>query len=145
MASDNQTAIVGNLVDDPELRFTNNGTPVANLPTGPARVGGRRLADRMGGGTPAAAAGRRQTGAAQRRGRPPAARAGRPSAEVRDTAGALLLDPTTSPAPGRVGQPAASQARLPGQEPADPCDDVAIGMAGADDGLLVRRLHMSAY
>ena len=31
MASDNQTVIVGNLVDDPELRFTNNGTPVANL------------------------------------------------------------------------------------------------------------------
>jgi len=27
MASDNQTVIVGNLVDDPELRFTNNGTP----------------------------------------------------------------------------------------------------------------------
>jgi single-strand DNA-binding protein len=31
MASDNQIIIVGNLVDDPELRFTNNGTPVANL------------------------------------------------------------------------------------------------------------------
>jgi single-strand DNA-binding protein len=31
MASDNQTVIVGNLVDDPELRFTSNGTPVANL------------------------------------------------------------------------------------------------------------------
>jgi single-strand DNA-binding protein len=31
MASDNQTIIVGNLVDDPELRFTNNGTAVANL------------------------------------------------------------------------------------------------------------------
>jgi hypothetical protein len=31
MASDNQTVIVGNLVDDPELRFTNNGIPVANL------------------------------------------------------------------------------------------------------------------
>ena len=31
MASDNQTVIVGNLVDDPELRFTNNGTPVSNL------------------------------------------------------------------------------------------------------------------
>ena len=31
MASDNQTVIVGNLVDDPELRFTPNGTPVANL------------------------------------------------------------------------------------------------------------------
>jgi single-strand DNA-binding protein len=30
MASDNQTVIVGNLVDDPELRF-NNGTPVTNL------------------------------------------------------------------------------------------------------------------
>ena len=30
MASDNQTVIVGNLVDDPELRFT-VGTPVANL------------------------------------------------------------------------------------------------------------------
>jgi single-strand DNA-binding protein len=31
VASDNQTVIVGNLVDDPELRFTNNGTPVSNL------------------------------------------------------------------------------------------------------------------
>ena len=31
MASDNQTIIVGNLIDDPALRFTNNGTPVANL------------------------------------------------------------------------------------------------------------------
>jgi single-strand DNA-binding protein len=31
MASDNQTVIVGNLVDDPELRFTSNGTPMANL------------------------------------------------------------------------------------------------------------------
>jgi single-strand DNA-binding protein len=31
MASDNQTVIVGNLVDDPELRFTNNGIPVSNL------------------------------------------------------------------------------------------------------------------
>jgi single stranded DNA-binding protein len=30
-ASDNQIVIVGNLVDDPELRFTSNGTPVANL------------------------------------------------------------------------------------------------------------------
>ena len=29
MASDNQTVIVGNLADDPELRFTNNGTPVS--------------------------------------------------------------------------------------------------------------------
>ena len=31
MPSDNHTSIVGNLVEDPELRFTNNGTPVANL------------------------------------------------------------------------------------------------------------------
>jgi single-strand DNA-binding protein len=31
MASDNHTTIVGNLVDDPELRFTNSGTAVANL------------------------------------------------------------------------------------------------------------------
>ena len=31
MAGDNHTTIVGNLVDDPELRFTNNGTAVANL------------------------------------------------------------------------------------------------------------------
>ena len=31
MAADNHTAIVGNLVDDPELRFTNNGIAVANL------------------------------------------------------------------------------------------------------------------
>jgi hypothetical protein len=29
MASDNHTTIVGNLVDDPELRFTSNGTPAA--------------------------------------------------------------------------------------------------------------------
>jgi single-strand DNA-binding protein len=31
MASDNHTVIVGNLADDPELRFTNNGTPVAKF------------------------------------------------------------------------------------------------------------------
>jgi single-strand DNA-binding protein len=31
MASDNHTLIVGNLAADPELRFTNTGTPVANL------------------------------------------------------------------------------------------------------------------
>jgi single-strand DNA-binding protein len=31
MATDNHTTIVGNLVDDPELRFTNTGTAVANL------------------------------------------------------------------------------------------------------------------
>jgi single-strand DNA-binding protein len=31
MPGDNYTSIVGNLVDDPELRFTNNGTAVANL------------------------------------------------------------------------------------------------------------------
>src|SRR6266536_3594866 len=31
MPSDNHTSIVGNLVDDPELRFTNNGTAVANF------------------------------------------------------------------------------------------------------------------
>ena len=31
MAADNHTTIVGNLVDDPELRFTNNGIAVANL------------------------------------------------------------------------------------------------------------------
>src|SRR5215216_2234053 len=31
MATDNHTSIVGNLVEDPELRFTNNGTAVTNL------------------------------------------------------------------------------------------------------------------
>jgi single-strand DNA-binding protein len=31
MAADNHTTIVGNLVDDPELRFTSSGTAVANL------------------------------------------------------------------------------------------------------------------
>jgi single-strand DNA-binding protein len=31
VATDNHTIIVGNLVDDPELRFTNTGTAVANL------------------------------------------------------------------------------------------------------------------
>ena len=31
MAADNHTTIVGNLVDDPELRFTNSGIAVANL------------------------------------------------------------------------------------------------------------------
>ena len=31
MATDNHTTIVGNLVEDPEVRFTNNGTPVTNL------------------------------------------------------------------------------------------------------------------
>jgi single-strand DNA-binding protein len=31
MATDNHTTIVGNLIEDPEVRFTNNGTAVANL------------------------------------------------------------------------------------------------------------------
>ena len=31
MATDNHTTIVGNLVDDPELRFTNTGIAVTNL------------------------------------------------------------------------------------------------------------------
>jgi single-stranded DNA-binding protein len=31
MAADNHTTIVGNLVDDPELRFTQNGIAVANM------------------------------------------------------------------------------------------------------------------
>jgi single-strand DNA-binding protein len=31
VATDNHTTIVGNLVDDPELRFTSTGTAVANL------------------------------------------------------------------------------------------------------------------
>jgi single-strand DNA-binding protein len=31
MAADNHTTIVGNLVDDPELRFTNTGVAVANM------------------------------------------------------------------------------------------------------------------
>jgi single-strand DNA-binding protein len=31
MAADNHTTIVGNLVDDPELRFTNNNIAVASL------------------------------------------------------------------------------------------------------------------
>ena len=31
MANENQIVVIGNLVDDPELRFTNNGTPVANF------------------------------------------------------------------------------------------------------------------
>ena len=31
MAADNQTTIAGNLVDDPELRFTNTGIAVANM------------------------------------------------------------------------------------------------------------------
>ena len=31
MAADNHTTIIGNLVEDPEVRFTNNGIAVANL------------------------------------------------------------------------------------------------------------------
>ena len=31
MASDNFTVQVGNLTDDPELRYTQNGTPVTNF------------------------------------------------------------------------------------------------------------------
>ena len=31
MAGDTQITVVGNLVDDPELRFTNNGIAVTNL------------------------------------------------------------------------------------------------------------------
>ena len=31
MAADNHTTIIGNLVEDPEVRFTQNGTAVTNL------------------------------------------------------------------------------------------------------------------
>ena len=31
MAADNHTTIVGNLVEDPEVRFTNTGIAVTNL------------------------------------------------------------------------------------------------------------------
>ena len=31
MAADNHTTIIGNLVEDPEIRFTNNGIAVANM------------------------------------------------------------------------------------------------------------------
>ena len=31
MANENHIVVIGNLADDPELRFTNNGTPVANF------------------------------------------------------------------------------------------------------------------
>jgi single-strand DNA-binding protein len=31
MAADNHTTIIGNLVDDPEVRYTNNGIAVTNL------------------------------------------------------------------------------------------------------------------
>jgi single-strand DNA-binding protein len=31
MANENHIVIIGNLADDPELRLTNNGTPVANF------------------------------------------------------------------------------------------------------------------
>ena len=42
MATDNHTTIVGNLVEDPELRFTNNGIPSRTC-------GGRHPADPAGG------------------------------------------------------------------------------------------------
>jgi single-stranded DNA-binding protein len=42
MAADNHTTIVGNLVDDPELRFTSSGIAVANMrvasPSGSSRT-----------------------------------------------------------------------------------------------------------
>jgi single-strand DNA-binding protein len=31
MANENHIVVIGNLADNPELRFTNNGTPVANF------------------------------------------------------------------------------------------------------------------
>ena len=31
MANGNHIVVIGNLADDPELRFTNNGTPVSNF------------------------------------------------------------------------------------------------------------------
>jgi single-strand DNA-binding protein len=31
MANENHIVVIGNLADDPELRFTNNGTPVASV------------------------------------------------------------------------------------------------------------------
>jgi len=50
--ADNHTTIIGNLVDDPEVRFTNNGTAVTNVrvapcppptpPTGPTTTPPRR-------------------------------------------------------------------------------------------------------
>ena len=38
MAADNHTTIIGNLVDDPELRFTSTGIAVANLRVAVTRV-----------------------------------------------------------------------------------------------------------
>jgi single-stranded DNA-binding protein len=48
MAADNHTTIVGNLVEDPEVRFTNNGIAVANLRVAvtPTRPAGRPVARR---------------------------------------------------------------------------------------------------
>jgi hypothetical protein len=41
MAADNHTTIVGNLVEDPELRFTNNGIVTGQHTTAPAAEGPR--------------------------------------------------------------------------------------------------------
>ena len=59
MAADNHTTIVGNLVEDPEIRFTNKGIAVANLRvavtvlrtsfiSAPVPAGGRWPNDRQG-------------------------------------------------------------------------------------------------
>ena len=64
MAGDNHTTIVGNLVDDPELRFTNNGIAVANLRVAVTQRGSSRTAS---GATATPASSRSTCGAARPR------------------------------------------------------------------------------
>jgi hypothetical protein len=96
MAADNHTIIVGNLVEDPEVRFTNNGIAVTNLrvavtqrvqQNGEWRDGDtsffkvnvwRGQAENLAESSPRATGSWSPAGCASAAGRPPRATSGRP-------------------------------------------------------------------
>jgi single-strand DNA-binding protein len=88
MAADNHTTIVGNLVDDPELRFTNNGIAVTNL-----RVAVTSAFSRTASGATATPASSRSTSGGARPSTWPTPSPRRPGDGHRAAAAAQLGDP----------------------------------------------------
>jgi Single-strand binding protein family len=94
MAADNQTTIVGNLVEDPEVRFTNTGIAVTNL-----RVAVTQRLQQDGHGATAtprssrstSGAGRPSTGRLPGQGRPGHGHRPAPPAQLRDPRGRQAL------------------------------------------------------
>ena len=128
MAADNHTTIIGNLVEDPEVRFTNTGIAVTNLRVavtqriqqdGQWRDGdtnffkvnvwrdqAENLAESLGKGDRVMVTGRLR----QRSWRPPRATSGR-SPSWRPTRSA---PPSSGPRPSRADQPARQRRPPPG-------------------------------